>query len=475
MNTSLKLLALGFIVLAGCSSQPTNVAHIPEDANPDEQIALLDKDLSTGREKQVDALSPQWFHKSEVSLQDAKKLRSQEGKNVEVLAKVEEGKSQLQEANKYSQIASEILTPVIAERSKALAMREEAQSSGAKDRDAEKRFNAANDQFLKLTQAIENDKMKYAESRKGEVIDMFQKAQASASKARALDVAKQTIETAKDQGASSYAPKALDTAEQSVKSAETFANNNPTVTDEIMKRGTVALFNAKRALNLAKESKKMDEMKPEERANFLETQIGRLSKTMGLEDQRDSSFDQQFAQLDQSIQTTKTSAQGRELLTAEVNRTAASAQMDQKFGEIQSIFAKSEADVYRQGDKILVRLKAIKFPSGKAQITKDNYAVLNKVQKAIAKFGDSSVLVEGNTDSLGTAKLNNKISLERADAVKEYLVQNDAVPADQITAIGHGFSKPLTDNKTAAGRAANRRIDVVIAPVGGIDTQAAAE
>jgi len=149
----------------------------------------------------------------------------------------------------------------------------------------------------------------------------------------------------------------------------------------------------------------------------------------------------------------------------------ASVAMDKKFSEIQGLFAKDEAEVYRQGDKILVRLKAIRFPSGKAQILKGNYALLNKVQKAIGTFGDSDVVVQGNTDSIGTAEVNKKISLERADAVKEYLVQNDAVPADKIAAVGHGFSRPITDNKTASNRALNRRIDIVIAPVGEADIQ----
>lgn len=65
--------------------------------------------------------------------------------------------------------------------------------------------------------------------------------------------------------------------------------------------------------------------------------------------------------------------------------------------------------------------------------------------------------VQGHTDSTGTAAYNLKLSQERADAVRDYLV-NHGVPPDELTARGYGLTMPIADNKTAAGRAQNRRV-----------------
>ena len=71
------------------------------------------------------------------------------------------------------------------------------------------------------------------------------------------------------------------------------------------------------------------------------------------------------------------------------------------------------------------------------------------------------IRVEGHTDSTGSAAINDRLSQQRADAVREQLVQ-DGVGADRIQAQGFGSSRPVGSNATAAGRAANRRVDIAI-------------
>ena len=72
------------------------------------------------------------------------------------------------------------------------------------------------------------------------------------------------------------------------------------------------------------------------------------------------------------------------------------------------------------------------------------------------------MVVEGHTDSTGSAEVNDRISQERADAVLSYLVNNRTIEADRVLAVGKGFSEPLASDRTKEGRAQNRRIDVVI-------------
>ena len=86
------------------------------------------------------------------------------------------------------------------------------------------------------------------------------------------------------------------------------------------------------------------------------------------------------------------------------------------------------------------------------------------MRDAINAFPESSISVQGNTDSFGSDEANLQLSKERAEAVKQYLLANSKLVASQIEAIGYGESKPIANNETVSGRAANRRVDVVIYP-----------
>lgn len=72
-----------------------------------------------------------------------------------------------------------------------------------------------------------------------------------------------------------------------------------------------------------------------------------------------------------------------------------------------------------------------------------------------------SVTIEGHTDSTGPNDYNQKLSLSRAEAVRDFLV-SQGVPQDRIRAVGHGEDKPITDNASPEGRANNRRVEIVI-------------
>jgi outer membrane protein OmpA-like peptidoglycan-associated protein len=68
---------------------------------------------------------------------------------------------------------------------------------------------------------------------------------------------------------------------------------------------------------------------------------------------------------------------------------------------------------------------------------------------------------EGHTDNVGSEALNQKLSEQRANAVREYLI-SQGIPGDKITSSGKGFSMPVGDNKTAAGRQQNRRVELIV-------------
>ena len=70
------------------------------------------------------------------------------------------------------------------------------------------------------------------------------------------------------------------------------------------------------------------------------------------------------------------------------------------------------------------------------------------------------VRVVGHTDSTGNPKVNEALSRDRAHAVAEYLVANNTLPRERITEAGFGFNRPLTSDRTAEGRAMNRRVEI---------------
>ena len=129
-------------------------------------------------------------------------------------------------------------------------------------------------------------------------------------------------------------------------------------------------------------------------------------------------------------------------------------------------FSSSEAEVYRQGDKLLIRLRGLQFPNGRADLRGGSLALLAKVKTVVADLGAQHVVVEGHTDAVGSKASNDALSEKRAEAVSTYLETEKVVSADQVETKGYGFSRPIASNKSATGRAENRRVDVIVTPAG---------
>ncbi len=101
------------------------------------------------------------------------------------------------------------------------------------------------------------------------------------------------------------------------------------------------------------------------------------------------------------------------------------------------------------------------FRTNKSTIMPVSYPLLDEVADVLVKNPQISVRVEGHTDDRGSAKLNKKLSQDRADSVRKYLAGR-GVSLDRMEAIGYGKDRPIEDNTTEAGRAANRRVEIHI-------------
>jgi outer membrane protein OmpA-like peptidoglycan-associated protein len=102
--------------------------------------------------------------------------------------------------------------------------------------------------------------------------------------------------------------------------------------------------------------------------------------------------------------------------------------------------------------------KKITFVTGSSKLASSSFKGLNKVAKALNEDANLKLTVEGHCDNTGTDAINDPLSENRAKSVQTYLTTKGKVDAAKITVAGFGSKNPIADNKTAKGRAANRRV-----------------
>jgi outer membrane protein OmpA-like peptidoglycan-associated protein len=108
----------------------------------------------------------------------------------------------------------------------------------------------------------------------------------------------------------------------------------------------------------------------------------------------------------------------------------------------------------------VVSESAVHFGFDKDSLTKDAKAELDKLGATVPNTKGYIITVEGGTDSVGPADYNYALSERRANSVIQYLGEKYNVPPHKIYLIGLGKDKPVQDNKSRDGRAANRRVDI---------------
>jgi outer membrane protein OmpA-like peptidoglycan-associated protein len=104
---------------------------------------------------------------------------------------------------------------------------------------------------------------------------------------------------------------------------------------------------------------------------------------------------------------------------------------------------------------------SVYFEVNKSVVQSAMRSRLLEIARALATAGDSSILIEGHTDSDGSNEYNLELSRLRAEAVRSVLVAG-GVPADRIETQGYGETRPVASNRTAAGKAQNRRVEIVL-------------
>ncbi len=348
-----------------------------------------------------------------------------------------------------------------------------------------KSWDRAESRFRKAASVLEDGNIKSAESRLKDAIEMYRSIELAAIKSNYLAGTAKMIVSAKDDDVDRYAPRTVAKAEALITQASNSLTEDRYDTDRPRSLARDAEYEARHARYIAEQAsavsgrdKTVEDVLLEWEQPFR-TIAGELNIVLDqskgpakptedivtairyLKDEiRDLG-----AQLDdknQQIVLLQGKAEERAALAEQIKKQE---ERRARFAKVEQMFAPAEARVSRQGDNITLRLIGLSFDSGKAVIKPEAFSLLSKVQQAMAQFPNSTIDIEGHTDSFGGDDANLVLSQERAEAVRAYLLANmGSLNPLTVKAYGYGEGRPIANNESQEGRARNRRIDLVIKP-----------
>lgn len=137
---------------------------------------------------------------------------------------------------------------------------------------------------------------------------------------------------------------------------------------------------------------------------------------------------------------------------------------DRQQAKLRDRLANSGVSVTREGDNIRLNMASdITFPVNQSAINPGFYETLNSVAIVLKEFDKTTISVYGHADSTGPEAYNQTLSEKRSLSVSNYLAAQGVMPS-RLRSIGFGESRPIADNSTDYGRAANRRVEILIDP-----------
>jgi len=346
-----------------------------------------------------------------------------------------------------------------------------------------------------IAEILEDGKLNKALQESKEVSKEYRELELIAIKNKILLDAWSLLEKAEDEKVEKFAPKTLSKARQLADKAENILKESQYDTTVASRTAMEAEYEVKHAMHLASQIKNIEQEDKTLESILLqtETQLKNIASTLNMEIYFDKEYSQVVTEINNTIEKLKKEKNNLDLKYQDANEQTALLQQQisemesqvgdlesrkkelsqlleqqkirrERFAKVESLFTPEEAKILRDGNNVIIRLHAISFPSGKSIIQSNYFGLLSKVIKAIQVYPDCNITIEGHTDSRGSDKLNQKLSTDRSNAVKDYLIANSAIDASRLNAVGYGETKPIASNDTQVGRQKNRRIDVIIIP-----------
>jgi len=277
--------------------------------------------------------------------------------------------------------------------------------------------------------------------------------------------ARNAVEIAKSQGAEKYAPDIFSKATSSLQMAE----NSLTSKEDKGKivtnaRQTMQFAEDARALSSERQEaeriqKEKDaaaaaaQAKAEEQAAIEAKRQAELTAAKEAQMKAEAAQAQAEAQAKQAAEQAKAQAAREDAERARAATAALRAQLLQQLNSVLQTTDSPRGLVVNMGDVL--------FDFGKYNLKPDTKITLAKLAGIIQSHPGLHLAIEGHTDNIGGDEANLKLSQQRGDAVRKFLVQQGLL-ADTVTAVGLGKAEPVADNSTNEGRQKNRRVEIIV-------------
>ncbi len=436
------------VVLTSCSS--LRKAELAAGNDPDKAIAEVVKVMSTAQQAQLDVLADEEFSQGLTYLNEAKQGKKQGDLPETILNNAAIAKAFFEDAGKTAKTKEAFSERIIEARGAAL-------KAGVRKSDA----------LVSSMKAIDND-LKSETDNLSRVLSpedfaVIQKQyfdlEAKAVQFTQLNSANKAITDALENDADDLAPDSLRTASLDYKTAMNMIAQSPRSPDIYRKSVDEALASSTQLYNVmnvilgAKGT-------PENIAVQIVNQkkaLGELSGNVGKLEANLESANQTLQKKEGELKRTEGVLKSQE---EQLAMASTQVRFQQAMDEARKVLSQDDALVYQQGNKLVFRLKRINFQSGAAEIPEFSKLLIAKTNAIIKKLDADKVVVQGHTDSIGSTQVNKKLSTQRANAVANYLYTLKG--GYKLQYVGYGEAHPISSNETAAGRATNRRVDLVV-------------
>lgn len=474
-----RFLLLGLLLGAGVAAAQSELRET--------FLGDADAALAAANTANAELLSPRNYERGMDNYEDARE-GLERGRNIEFV------RGRAKEAEEYFVAAKEAAELARTALSQVMKSRQDAANARAPELSPDL-WEKAQGEFGDAIRYLERGDLKRAKRLDIEATSLYRDAELVAIKAQYLNDTRQLIADAERARVDRYAPITLGEAKRLLAEAEKELNENRYDTDRPRSLAKQANYEAKHAIYLSEVVRDVGDRDLSVEQLILqwedplrqiagaadivpamsdghEALTGELvsfveemrNDNQSLEQEREE-YLTRLADMEEEVRALDERLGGAtEERAALIQRLQAQERVKQQFEQVERMFNNEEARVFREGNNVILRLVGLSFESGQSALRPENFDLLAKVEKAIDVFPRSELIVEGHTDSYGGDESNQKLSQDRAESVQQYMINAMRIPSYRLIAIGYGETNPVANNETAAGRAKNRRIDVVIKP-----------
>ncbi|MGB5258532.1 MAG: OmpA family protein [Woeseiaceae bacterium] len=475
-----KLIVLSLLVLAA------GAVHAQDELR-NTFFKEADAAKAAAESANAELLAPRSYERGLKEYRDAESAL-QRGRNIEFV------RTNAADATKYFRTAAEKAGLAATALAQVMKSRQDAANAQAPKLSAEI-WQEAQRKFADAIRLLERGDLKNSKRYDIEATSLYRDAELVAIKAQYLSETRRLLADADRARVGRYAPITLDKAKKLLADAERELSENRYDTDLPRSLAQQANYEAKHAIYLSEVVRKERDRQltveqlvlqweqplqaiagvadivpnmeagpdklTEELVAFFESQrnlVQSLEQEKAENEIRIADMEEEMRALDERLGGATAER------AALVQRLEAQARVKQQFAQIEKMFSTDEARVFREGNNVIMRLVGLNFDSGSSQLKQENFSLLAKVEKAIDVFPRSELIIEGHTDSHGGDDFNQTLSQSRAESVQQYMINAMRIPTYRLIATGYGETRPVASNETEAGRARNRRIDIVIKP-----------